>query len=76
MAKKNSGYIKFIDGLPLLVKILLFFVYFVWLIYRIILVIEKPSLSSLIGLILHFFLIGLIIDLISVIIHGKLVYFT
>jgi len=76
MAKKKSGFIGFIDGLPKIVKILLFFVYFVWLIYRIFVVIERPSLSSVIGLILHFLLIGLIIDLISVIINDKLVYFT
>lgn len=76
MAKKKSGFIGFIDGLPKIVRILLFFVVFVWLIYRIFVVIERPSLSRVIGLILYLLFIGLIIDLISVIINDKLVYFT
>lgn len=72
--KKSNGFVGFIDGLPLIVKLLLFFVYVVWLIYRIFVVIQKPSLSSLLGLILHFFLLGLIIDFVSVLLHGKLVW--
>ena len=74
--EKEIWFFGFIDGLPKIVRILLFFVYFVWPIYRIFVVIERPSLSSVIGLILHLLLIGLIIDLISVIINDKLVYFT
>lgn len=66
--------IKTWESLPWIVKVLLqfFLGFFVSIIYRIIRLTEKFDVKVLVGLILSFFLIGWIIDFVTVLISGKI----
>ncbi|WP_026392131.1 hypothetical protein [Haploplasma modicum] len=66
--------VKAYNGLSFIVKLVLqiFLGYFVSIIYRIARLLEKPELGTVIGLILSFFAVFWIVDLITIILTGKI----
>ena len=66
--------IKAWEGLPWIVKVILqlFLGYFVSIIYRIAKLLQKFELRTLLGLIMSFFIIGWIIDFVTVLLSGKI----